>query len=779
MLKKLSSRNVLRVRLGWAGPMFATDRTIAWLFAVGPFLLFLIFATELSAQSQVEVPASQYTMAEGSLAWNISGLARNIEFDPQWIVLDPESFWYRRETDAGWEYRVVDAKTGLGISAFDHALLAASIGSADSNRLDVLDIAGPPDVRLVEVRSRQGTVVCHLPSYQCETANTELLPGGQSPDGEWHVIRDRSGLALRRPGHNESHPIQLTPFEESMSVRVRWAQGGERALVEILDASSVARAPLVASLDHESRPSPRLIPFIGGTRASDMAPQLRFTIITRTTINATEHGWRTIPVDLSATAWSSAIDGDQVFWTPDGTGLFVLLASRDGTRLTLWRIDAGTGTAAPVIEEQAAEGVLWNLNWAGSPNVRVGAEGRRVVWFSERDGWGHLWLYTLDADSEPRQLTSGDFVVRDILWMNDEATRLLITVAGYDPSEDSYNRDLAVLDVGTGALTRLTFGGADHAVSVSPTGRYFVDVTSALNRETTMSVYHTDGSLVKVVETSDVSRLRATGWSWPLRERIQLDSVSDDVYATVLWPTPFDSSATYPVVESLYPIPDGAWAPIRLGDALLNRFTHAQAVANLGFIVVFIDAPGTGLRSRAFRSGSRGNLHAVGLDDRVRALRVLASRHPQMDMERVGVYGNSGGGNAAVRALLARPDVYDVAVASGGNHDLRFGGPWVERHHGLTAGHPMKETNASLASQLSGSLLLAHGALDRVVHPAQTLGLAQAFINANRDVDVLLLPNRGHDVLNDPYFVRRLWDYFVRHLQHRRPPEYRIVDPQE
>ncbi len=731
--------------------------------------------TELISQPPESLPAATYAAAERSLAWNIPAMARNVEPVPIWIARDPERFWYRRDTDAGWEYRVVDAATGRAGSAFDHRRLASAVGGApvDSNRLEVLEITGPPGSRRVRVRTRDGVQLCQLATYRCELANQRFIPGGDSPEGSWRVVRNGARLALARD--DEQVPLEMAPLGDSTSARVVWAPGGQAAFLEMFDTSVVDRAPLVAALDQSGRPSPRLIPFTGGTRASPEAPSLSFALVLRS--EDPQRGWEVVPVGLDATGWSSAIAGGQVFWTRDGAGLFLLLASRDGTRLALWDIDSKTGSATSVIDEHDDEGVLWNLHWGGSPNVRVGADARRVVWFSERDGWGHLWLYSLGSDEPPRQLTRGRFVVRDIVWIDDAADRLLVTLAGFDPAADPYHRDLAALDVASGTLTRLTFADADHAVSVSPAGSHYVVVSSALDRDTTMSVHRADGSLVRIIETSDISRLRHAGWSWPRREAIPLQGVPGDLYATVLLPTSFDPTARYPVVECLYPLPDGAWAPVRLGDALLNRFTHAQAIANLGFVVVFIDAPGTGLRSRAFRAGSRGDLHAVGLDDRARALKVLGSRYPQMDLERVGVYGNSGGANATVRALLARPDIYDVAVASGGNHDLRFGGPWVERHQGLTPGPASRETNANLAPRLAGKLLLAHGALDRVVHPAQTLSLAQAFIDANRDADVLLLPNRGHDVLNDPYFLRRMWDFFVEHLQKRRPPEYRVADP--
>ncbi len=748
---------------------------LAWVVCLGGSAGTGTPAIVSQSAEQGGLPAA-YARAERLLPWNVPALAPNLEIEPHWIDGEADTFWYRRDSPDGWEYRVVEAPVASSRPAFDHARLAASTGRP-ADRLEIADIRGPALARRVDVRMPEGLVTCTLTTYRCGVAGTGTIPGGRSPDGTVHVIRTDQRLGMRWAEQpDEVTWLDLAPLDASVATRAEWAPGGQAVLVENSDRRHVTSAPLLAFVDDDGRPAPRLVPFTGGTRASPDAPALRFTVVLPTTGPGGENGgWRAVPVDLDAQAWSSAIAGGQTFWSRDGTRLFILLASRDGTALTLWQIDTASGAVAGAVEERAEGGLSWNLHWGGAPNVRVDAKSGHAVWFSERGGWGHLWRYTLDGSAPPRPLTSGAFVVRDLLWIDDTGTHMLVTVAGHDPSEDPYHRHLAHLDATSGRLRRLTALGADHAVSVSPSGRFFVDVASSLERETTMALHRADGSLVGVLETADVSRLRDIGWSWPVRERLTLDGVAGDVYATIMRPSSFDPTVRYPVIEFLYPIPDGAWAPIRLGDALLNRFTHAQAVAELGFVVVFMDAPGTGLRSRAFRAGSRGNLHAVGLDDRVRALHVLASRHPQMDLTRVGVYGNSGGANATVRAMLARPDAYHVGVASGGNQDLRFGGPWVERHHGLDAGPPEQESNAPLASRLEGTLLLVHGALDRVVHPAQTLALAQAFIDANRDVDVLLLPNRGHDVLNDPYFIRRLWDHFVEHLQYRRPPIYQVA----
>jgi dipeptidyl aminopeptidase/acylaminoacyl peptidase len=273
--------------------------------------------------------------------------------------------------------------------------------------------------------------------------------------------------------------------------------------------------------------------------------------------------------------------------------------------------------------------------------------------------------------------------------------------------------------------------------------------------------------------------LLATGWKWPERFSVKARDGVTDLYGVITRPSNFEASKRYPVLDDIYPGPFNIHTPKSFppGD------WHPQAIAQLWFVVVIMDGLGTAFRSKAFHDFSYGNMgDAGGLEDHITGLRQLAARYPYLDLNRVGIYGISAGGYASARAMLAYPDFYKVGVSASGNHDQRrYLADWGEKNQGLLAGdNYLNQANTKLAGNLKGKLLLAYGDMDDNVPPALTIQLADALIKANKDFDLLVLPNRGHDLRPDPYFIRRQWDYFVKHLLGQEPPSgYKIAEPPE
>ena len=278
----------------------------------------------------------------------------------------------------------------------------------------------------------------------------------------------------------------------------------------------------------------------------------------------------------------------------------------------------------------------------------------------------------------------------------------------------------------------------------------------------------TDGKTVIPLEQADVSRLLATGWRWPERFTVKAADESTDLYGIILRPSAFDSTRHYPVIEEIYPGPQINKVP--------KGFTPGgdhQALVELGFVGVEVDGRGTPFRSKAFHNYSYGHLETGGgLEDHIAAYRQLGPRYPFLDLDRVGIYGHSGGGFASTRAILAYPDFYKVAVSSAGNHDQRsYLAVWGETYQGMPNGDNYRaQANRSLAKNLKGKLLLAFGDLDDNVHPAMTIQLIDALTRANKDYDLLIIPNGNHGFAANMYFRRRRWDYFVRHLLGQEPP---------
>jgi len=255
------------------------------------------------------------------------------------------------------------------------------------------------------------------------------------------------------------------------------------------------------------------------------------------------------------------------------------------------------------------------------------------------------------------------------------------------------------------------------------------------------------------------------------------------VHGLLFFPSDFDESASYPVVDYIYPGPQVG--PIRSRQGSVAQGGNAAALAELGFIVFQIDALGTPLRDKAFHDAYYGNMRDNGIPDHIAAMRQLATRYPQMDLDRVGIFGHSGGGFSSTDAILSYPDFFKVAVSTAGNHDNRsYDFTWGEKYHGLLKRNPDgtdsfdSQANQNIAHRLKGKVLFMYGTLDDNVHPNANLLVIDALIDANKDFDLVVMPNRNHGFSNEPYVIRRTWDYFVRHLRGEEPPTgYEIVRP--
>ncbi|MHC4745662.1 MAG: alpha/beta hydrolase family protein, partial [Planctomycetota bacterium] len=314
----------------------------------------------------------------------------------------------------------------------------------------------------------------------------------------------------------------------------------------------------------------------------------------------------------------------------------------------------------------------------------------------------------------------------------------------------------------------------EHSVRFSPSGKYIVDTYSRVDVPPVSELRRTsDGSLVCKLEKCDIRDLVKSGWKRPEPFSIKARDGKTDVYGVLLRPSTLDPSKKYPVVENIYTGPHGFMVP-----KSFRALQRAQDVAELGFVTVIIDGLGTGKRSKVFHNYSYKNLGDGGLEEHIAAIKYLAEKYPYIDATRVGVYGGSAGGYDAAHALLTHGEFYKVAVSSSGNHDHRMDKAWwVELWMGYPAGeHYVEQSNVTLAHKLEGKLLLLHGDMDENVHPASTLQFVDALIKANKDFDMFIAPNAGHGVGGD-YFTRKRWDYFVKHLLGKEPPEgFNIAD---
>jgi len=464
-------------------------------------------------------------------------------------------------------------------------------------------------------------------------------------------------------------------------------------------------------------------------------------------------------------------------WFPDGGKVAFLSNSRDHKVATLRVADAATGDVRDVLREEVATQFE---SGDGEQNWRVLPATNEVIWFSERDDWGQLYLYDLATGKLKNQITTGEGTVLDVARIDLKARTVWFTAAGKEKGRDPYFRHLYRVGLDGKGLTLLTPEDGDHAVSLSPTGTHFVDSWSRPDVPQTAVLRDAkSGKLIATLETGDITKLLAAGWKAPTRITVKDRNGKWDLHGLMWTPTSLDSTKKYPIINYIYPGPQG-------GSVGSRQFTAAtrdnQALAELGFIVVAIDGTGNPTRSKSFHDAYYGRLGDNTLPDQIAGMKQLAQRYAFIDLDKVGIWGHSGGGFATAGAMFRYPDFFKVGISESGNHDNRnYEDDWGERYHGLltktgSGDNYDVEANQTLAKNLKGKLMLAHGTADDNVPPDNTYLVVDALIKAGKDFDLIMIPNAAHGFGSaSNYMMRRRWDYFVQHLMGATPPkEYQI-----
>jgi dipeptidyl-peptidase 4 len=466
-----------------------------------------------------------------------------------------------------------------------------------------------------------------------------------------------------------------------------------------------------------------------------------------------------------------------VEWYADGSRLAFLSNSRDHKIATLRLADASTGDVRDVLREEVATQFESGDN---GPNWRVLPATNEVLWFSERDDWGQLYLYDLTTGALKSKITTGDGPVLSVERVDEKARTIWFVAAGKVPGRDPYFRHLYRIGMNGKGLTLLTPEDGDHNTTLSPNGAVFVDSWSRADLAPTAVLRNANtGKLIATLEQGDISKLLASGWKAPTRITVKDRAGKWDLYGLMWTPTALDSTKKYPIINYIYPGPQGG----SVGSRQFSAATRDnQALAELGFIVVAIDGTGNPTRSKSFHDAYYGRMSDNTLPDQIAGMKQLAERYRFIDLERAGMWGHSGGGFATASAMFQYPDFFKVGISESGNHDNRnYEDDWGERYHGLltksgATDNYEKEANQTLAKNLKGKLMLAHGTMDDNVPPDNTWLVVDALIKAGKDFDLVMIPNAAHGYgAASNYMMRRRWDYFVQHLLGATPPkEYQI-----
>jgi dipeptidyl aminopeptidase/acylaminoacyl peptidase len=754
--------------------------------AAALFAFVMVAVPAMAQDTSRQLTADDYARSERLLSQHTSALVYGASVVPHWLA--DGRFWYENRIREGTEFVLVDPRARTREQAFDHERLAAGLaaaggGTLSAQALPIQDLTFEGEALIVELEELGG-YACAMSSYVCEQAEPILHPTDSrllvvSPDGSREVFIRDYDLWVRSVATGEETRLTTDGREDFgyATDNAGWTMSDEAVVKWSPDSRKIA------TFQHDARGVGMM--YLVNTQVGH--PELRawkyplpedsvIFRISRIVIDLDRPEDERVvrfdmPPDQHRSTCSDHIRCGRSFgdveWSADSETLAFVSSSRDHKSARVRLADISTGLVTDLFEE--VESTFFESNgW------RYLSESNEILWFSQRANWGHLYLYDSRTGALESQVTTGDWNVLEIIEV-DEWSRT-VTVRGNEREVgDPYFQYFYEIDLDDGDVTLLTPDSANHTASFSPDGDFLVDTYSTPVVPSLTVLRDRRGRALMTLEQADISGLVDSGWQPPLPFSVKARDGETDLYGLLFRPKDFDENVEYPVVNYLYPGPQSGSVGSRSFRA---SHRDLQSIAELGFVVIELDAMGTPGRSKEFHEAYYGNMGDNGLPDQIAGIRQLAERYSWIDVDNVGIYGHSGGGFAAAAAIMRYPDFYSVAVSQAGNHDNRnYEDDWGEKWQGLLEVNADGTTNYDnqanhlLAGNLVGKLLIAHGTMDSNVPPSNTMLVVNALIDANKDFDLILMPNRRHGFGNEPYMMRRRWDYFVRHLLGAEPPE--------
>jgi dipeptidyl aminopeptidase/acylaminoacyl peptidase len=689
--------------------------------------------------------ASDYARAEKQLMQSTSKLVYRSGVNPQWL---PDGrFWYSVNTPAGEEFVLVDPASGQKTALPNREALpkdawpAQPGGRRRGGGREVLS----PDGKLAVFIRNWNLWVKEVATGKERQLTTDGLP-------DFGYATDNAGWS-----HSDRPVVKWSPD----SKKIATFQQDDRPVKDMYLVKTTVGAPVLEKWKY---------PLAGDSVVSKIYRviiEVESANIIRLHMGADAHR-STLCDDISCDGGFT--DND---WSANGAQLAFVSTSRDHKQATLRIADAATGEVRDVYTETVAtqyESGQGAANWKFMPSRNA------FIWYSEKDDWGHLYLHDLATGKLKNQITKGNFLVTRVLQVDEKKGVIYFEAKGREAGRNPYYAHVYRVNLDGKGLTLLTPEDGHHTVSFSPDWKYLVDNYSQPHVPPVSVLRNAEGKLIASLGTADISKLQAIGWKAP--EPITVKSADGrwDLYGLMFAPPAVEPGRKYPVINYVYPGPQGGSMGGAWGFMPSNR--DNQALAALGFVVVVIEGSCNPNRSKSFHDACYGSLAVNTLPDQIAGIRELAARYPYLDTARVGIWGHSGGGSATAAAMFRYPDFYKVGIAESGNHDNRnYEDDWAERYVGLEQKLPNSRTNydedavAQYAGNLKGKLLLAHGNMDDNVPPYHTWLVVDALVKANKDFDLLIFPNARHGYSEDSnYMMRRRWDYFVQHLMGAMPP---------
>ncbi|MBB5985429.1 S9 family peptidase [Sphingobium lignivorans] len=748
----------------------------------------LAFASVAPAAAQVSAEDIQRSV---QLQESWLYLTRDVAEPAQWLP-GGQGFTYRKTVEGGFVFVTYDSATNSRRAAFDQTAIAASLSKAMNQtfeplRLPFERISYTADGKAFEFRYAEEGWRCTIADSVCAQAPRTSQPRGfgvvrdltvpaintprRSPDGKWEAYVENFNIAIRPVGGQwkrisfdgseanfyDPESIVWSPNSKKLAA-YRVIPGYRREVTRVITSPSDQVQPKVIV---------QLYPKPGDPVDID-----------RPVLFHAETGKHiAIPEALFANPYRMG----KFKWRKDSASFSFTFDQRGHQVGRLIEVDARDGTPRAAVEERAKTFI--NTGSGREFYHEVSELGAEVIWMSERDGWNHLYLIDGRTGKVKNQITRGDWVVREVVKVDDAKRQIWFAAGGMRPGEDPYLQHYYRVDFDGRNLTPMTTVDAYHDVAFSPDMSMYVDTYSRIDLPPVSELRRTsDGSLVATVEKADISRLVAAGFKAPEAFVAKGRDGKTDIYGVIVRPRDFDPNKTYPVVENIYAGPHSSFVPKKWwpfgyqssGDKTIGM----QSLADLGFIVVMMDGMGTLNRSKAFHDVAWKNIGDTGLADRILWHKAAAAKYSWYDIDRVGIYGGSAGGQNTLMAMLFHPEFYKVGIAYNGCHDNRMDKiSWNE----AWMGWPLDESYAASSGvdnawRLQGKLMLVVGELDMNVDPASTYQVADALIRAGKDFDMLTVPGGEHGVLRSvgpvDYGLRRHYDYFLRHLAGVGTPDW-------
>ncbi|MGB9906007.1 MAG: DPP IV N-terminal domain-containing protein [Candidatus Saccharicenans sp.] len=747
-------------------------------FSCGLILLLIIFLVQVAGQGKLE----DYERALG-LREKFESLALNVPERAVWIEKTPR-FWYRKTVKGGQEFVLVDAEKASKNPAFDHERLAAALSRETGEKFTAVtlpfrSISFVENEKFIEFEHRNSVWRFDLASYELKKtgpARQRFRDGWQdvggppaqaasteskaSPDKKWEAFIRNYNVWLRAVESKEEIPLSQDGNEGNYYTY--------QSLLWSPDSKKLAAIRLKPGLHRkiqyiDSSPTDQLQPryfSLGYTKPGDpldLPQPVLFLVESRKQI------------DIDNMLFPNPYELTDFAWRQDSRAFTFEYNQRGHQIYRVIEVDGNSGQARAIINEESPTFFCYS-----SKKYRYDlADGKEIIWMSERDGWNHLYLYDGATGQVKNQITKGEWVVRSVERVDEERRQVWFLGSGLYPGKDPYFLHLYRINLDGTGLETLTEVEANHTITLSPDLKYYVDLYSRLDLAPVMELKRAeDNKLVMELEKADISELKKAGWRAPEVFVAKGRDGKTDIWGIIIRPTNFDQKKKYPVIEYIYAGPHSSFVP-----KSFFAWNQMMSLAELGFIVVQIDGMGTSNRSKAFHDVCWKNLKDAGFPDRIRWHKAVAAKYPYYDISRMGIYGTSAGGQNALAGLLFHPEFYKVGFAAAGCHDNRMDKIWWnEQWMGWPLGPEYEaSSNTVNAHRLKGKLLLVVPELDTNVDPATTYQVVNALIRAGKDFELLVVPGANHGS-GGVYGDRKRNDFFVRHLLGVKPPDWNELD---